>query len=83
MPSWELFEAAPRSYRDTVLPPAVTTRLAVEAGIPMGWDRYVLGPDRVVGVTTFGASAPGPKVQAAYGFTVENVVERALKLVNH
>jgi transketolase len=83
MPSWELFEAAPRSYRDTVLPPAVTTRLAVEAGIPMGWDRYVLGLDRVVGVTTFGASAPGPKVQAAYGFTVENVVERALKLVNH
>jgi transketolase len=82
MPSWELFEAAPRSYRDTVLPPTVKTRLAVEAGIPMGWDRYVLGVDRVVGVTTFGASAPGPTVQAAYGFTVENVVERALNLVN-
>ena len=81
MPSWELFEAAPAAYRDQVLPPEVTVRLAVEAGSPMGWERYVLGPDRVVGVKTFGASAPGPVVQAKYGFTVDNVVARAEALV--
>ena len=81
MPSWELFEAMPASYREQVLPSAVTTRLAVEAGMPMGWERYVLGADRVVGVSTFGASAPGPVVQAKYGLTVENVVERAMALL--
>ncbi len=81
MPSWELFEAAPTAYRDQVLPPEVTVRLAVEAGLPMGWERYVLGPDRVVGVNTFGASAPGPVVQSQYGLTVDNVVARALALM--
>ena len=81
MPSWELFEAMPASYREQVLPSAVTARLAVEAGLPMGWDRYVLGADRVVGVDTFGASAPGPVVQTNYGLTVENVVERAMTLL--
>jgi transketolase len=81
MPSWELFEAMPASYREQVLPSAVTARLAVEAGLPMGWDRYVLGADRVVGVGTFGASAPGPVVQANYGLTIENVVERAMALL--
>ncbi len=81
MPSWELFEAAPAAYRDQVLPPDARVRLAVEAGVPMGWERYVLGSDRVVGVTTFGASAPGPVVQAQYGLTVANVVDRALALL--
>ncbi len=81
MPSWELFEAAPAAYRDQVLPPEVTVRLAVEAGLSMGWERYVLGSDRVVGVDTFGASAPGPVVQAKYGFTVDNIVDRALALM--
>ncbi len=81
MPSWELFEAAPADYRDQVLPPEVTVRLAVEAGLSMGWERYVLGSDRVVGVDTFGASAPGPVVQAKYGFTVDNIVDRALALM--
>ncbi len=81
MPSWELFEAMPAAYREQVLPSAVTTRLAVEAGLPMGWDRYVLGSDRVVGVNTFGASAPGPEVQAKYGLTLENVVDRAMALL--
>ena len=81
MPSWELFEAMPAAYREKVLPAAVTARLAVEAGLPMGWDRYVLGADRVVGVSTFGASAPGPVVQAEFGLTLENVVERAMALL--
>ena len=70
MPSWELFEAMPASYREQVLPAEVTVRLAVEAGLPMGWDRYVLGPDRVVGVSTFGASAPGPVVVTLYPLSV-------------
>ncbi len=83
MPSWELFEAAPAAYREEVLPSEATVRLAVEAGLPMGWERYVLGSDRVVGVTTFGASAPGPVIQAQYGFTVTNVVERAIALLDH
>jgi transketolase len=82
MPSWELFEAAPADYRAKVLPPEVTVRLAIEAGLPMGWERYVLGPDRVVGVTAFGASAPGPELQARYGFTVDHIVDRALILLN-
>ena len=81
MPSWELFEAASVAYRDQVLPPEVTVRLAVEAGLSMGWERYVLGSDRVVSVDTFGASAPGPVVQAKYGFTVDNIVDRALALM--
>ena len=82
MPSWELFEAAPADYRAKILPPEVKTRLAVEAGLPMGWERYVLGPDRVVGVAAFGASAPGPVVQAKYGLTVDNIVARAAALLD-
>jgi transketolase len=82
MPSWELFEAAPADYRAKVLPPEVKTRLAVEAGLPMGWERYVLGPDRVIGVDTFGASAPGPVVQAEYGLTVDHIVDRAIALLD-
>jgi transketolase len=82
MPSWELFEVAPADYRAQVLPPEVKTRLAVEAGLSMGWERYVLGPDRVIGVDTFGASAPGPVVQAKYGLTVDHIVERAIGLLD-
>lgn len=77
MPSWELFEAQSQGYREEVLPPG-TPALAVEAGVTMGWTRYA---DDVIGVDTFGASAPGGTVLKAYGFTVENVVERALRLV--
>ena len=81
MPSWELFEAQPQAYRDTVLPPAVTTRLAVEAGSPLGWFKYVgLGGD-VVGMTRFGASAPAKVLFEQFGFTAENVAGRALKLL--
>ncbi len=82
MPSWELFEAASADYRAKVLPPEINTRLAVEAGLSMGWERYVLGSGRVIGVDTFGASAPGPVVQAQYGLTVDNIVERALALLD-
>jgi len=81
MPSWELFSAQPQAYRDGVLPPSVRARLAVEAGAPLGWHRYVGDCGDVLGVETFGASAPGDVVMREYGFTVEEIVERAKALV--
>jgi transketolase len=81
MPSWKLFDAQPQAYRDSVLPPSVRARLAVEAGASLGWHRYVGNCGDVLGVETFGASAPGDVVMREYGFTVENVVERAQALV--
>ncbi|ACN17862.1 Tkt1 [Desulforapulum autotrophicum HRM2] len=82
MPSWELFEKAPAYYRERILPPGVKKRLAVEAGIPMGWERYVGDAGKVIGINTFGASAPGDRVLAEYGFTAANIVEQAKALVN-
>jgi len=81
MASWELFEAQSREYRDSVLPPSVSARLAVEAGAPQGWHRYVGDRGDVLGVDRFGASAPGPVVMNEYGFSVENVCKRALALL--
>jgi transketolase len=81
MPSWELFEAQSREYRDSVLPPSVRARLAVEAGSPQGWSRYVGDGGDVIGVDTFGASAPGDTNLREYGFTVDNVCARALALL--
>ena len=81
MPSWELFEAQSRSYRDSVLPPSVRARLAVEAGVTQGWHRYVGDQGDVIGVDRFGASAPGPVVMREYGFTVEHVCARALAML--
>ena len=81
MPSWALFDTQPPEYRDAVLPPSVRARLAVEAGVPQGWHRYVGDRGDVLGVENYGASAPGTVVMREYGFTVENVCRRALKLV--
>jgi transketolase len=80
MPSWKLFDAQPQAYRDSVLPPTVGARLAVEAGAPLGWHRYVGDRGEVLGVETFGASAPGEVVMYEYGFTVDEIVERARAL---
>ncbi|MEO5565804.1 MAG: transketolase [Luteimonas sp.] len=77
MPSWELFEAQSREYRDSVLLPAVRARLAVEAGSPQGWSRYVGDGGEVIAVETFGASAPGDTNLLEYGFSVDNVCARA------
>jgi transketolase len=77
MPSWELFEAQSRDYRDSVLRPSVRARLAVEAGASQGWHRYVGDQGDVIGVDRFGASAPGPVLMREYGFTVEHVCTRA------
>ncbi len=81
MPSWDLFDAQPQAYRDSVLPPAVRARLAVEAGSPQGWHRYVGDRGDVIGIDHFGASAPGETVLREYGFSVDNVCARAKALL--
>ncbi|HVC28950.1 MAG TPA: transketolase [Gammaproteobacteria bacterium] len=81
MPSWELFDAQPKYYRDEVLPAAVPVRLAVEAGAAQGWHRYVGTQGDVLSVERFGASAPGDVVMREYGFSAENVCKRALALL--
>jgi transketolase len=81
MPSWDLFEDQPQSYRDEVLPPGVTTRLAVELGVRQGWDRYIGASGEMLGIDRFGASAPAEVLLEKYGFTVDNVVARARKLL--
>jgi transketolase len=81
MPSWELYEKTSQEYKDSVLLPEVTVRLAVEAGMPMGWERYVNTSDAVIGIASFGASAPGATVMEKYGFTPENVVQKAMDLL--
>ncbi|MGD1943624.1 MAG: transketolase [Leptolyngbyaceae cyanobacterium] len=81
MPSWELYEAQDDDYRESVLPKAVTQRLAVEAGISMGWCRYVGSAGDVISIERFGASAPGKTVLEKFGYTVENVVARANALM--
>jgi transketolase len=82
MASWELFREQPQSYRDAVLPPEVRARLAVEAGSPLGWRDWVGDYGDIIGITRFGASAPAKELFKQYGFTVENIVERAKKIVN-
>jgi transketolase len=81
MPSWELFDQQPDSYRDEVLPPAVTARLAIEAGSPQGWHRYVGSCGGVVGMTRYGASAPYHVLMKNFGFTADHVVSRAKELL--
>ncbi len=79
MPSWELFDAQPQEYRDQVLPPQVTTRLAIEAGVPMGWSKYA---GHVLAIENrFGASAPFKTLMKEYGFTGDNVAARVLNLL--
>jgi transketolase len=81
MPSWELFEKNADDYKNSVLPKEVTVRLAVEAGIPMGWERYVGPNGKIIGMDGFGASAPGGKVLEMFGFSAENVTATALAMV--
>ena len=77
LPSWELFDAQPQSYRDSVLPPDVTRRVAVELGIEQGWCKYLGDRGRFLGMTSYGASAPVGVLLKHYGFTVENLVNLA------
>jgi transketolase len=82
MPSWEIFEAQGQEYKDAVLPPGVEARVSVEAGITMGWERYVGFRGTSVGVDRFGASAPGEEVLEKLGITPENVANVVLGLLN-
>jgi transketolase len=81
MPSANIFEEQTQAYRDSVLPPAIRRRLAVEAGALMSWYRWVGLDGDVIGMTTFGASGKSEDVMKHFGFTVDNVVDRALKLL--
>jgi transketolase len=81
MPSWELFAAETTAYRDSVLPPHVTARLAVEAARSIGWERWVGPHGDILSVDRFVASAPGDVVMKQYGFTTDHVVARALVLL--
>ena len=81
LPSWDLFEKQPPAYRDEVLPPAVTARLAIEAASPFGWERYVGLKGGVIGMTRFGASAPYKILTEKLGFTAADVVRRAKELL--
>ncbi|MGD8493688.1 MAG: transketolase [Desulfobacterales bacterium] len=81
MPSWELFEAQPADYRQQVLPPGVKAKIAIEAGSPQGWHRYVGDAGQVVGLDHFGASAPAQTLFEKFGLTADQVVEKALECV--
>ncbi len=80
-PSWELFDAQSADYKERVLPKKVRNRLAVEAGSPIGWCKYVTDDGEVLGISKFGESAPGEEIMAEYGFTVENVITKAKSLL--
>lgn len=76
-PSWELFEHQDRAYRESVLPPSVRKRLAIEAGSPIGWHKYTTDEGGIIAMNRFGESAPAEELFPKFGFTVENVVKRA------
>jgi len=82
MASWELFKEQQKNYRDTVLPPDITKRLAVETGASFGWCEWTGNEGDIIGVDKFGASAPYKDIFEHYGFTVENVVKRSKALLN-
>ena len=81
MASWELFDSQPQQYKDMVLPPQVKARVAIEAGIPQGWHKYVGCKGQIIGLERFGASAPYKTLYENFGFTTAHVVETALSLL--
>jgi len=81
MPSWDIFESQPQSYREEVLPPNVKARLAIEQGSVLGWDRYVGSEGRIIGMKTFGSSAPLKELQRKFGFEPDRVVAVAKELL--
>jgi len=80
-PSWELFKAQDSAYHETVLPARVKARVAVEAGVGLGWERWVGDTGQIISLERYGASGPGPRLFKEFGFTVENIVETALKVL--
>jgi len=81
MPSWELFERQPKEYRDSVLTPSIRKRIVIEAALPMGWHKYAGDEGIIIGMPSFGASAPYELLYKEYGFTVENVLKKAKELL--
>jgi transketolase len=81
LPCWERFDAQDQAYRDSVLPPAVRKRVSVEAGVPLGWERWVGDEGAIVGLDHFGASAPAKTIFEHLGFTDEHVADVARKVV--
>jgi transketolase len=81
MPSWDIFEDQPQAYREAVLPPQVTARIAIEQGSTLGWDRYVGPRGKVIGMKTFGASAPLKELQRKFGFEPERIVDLAREML--
>ncbi|HZO07363.1 MAG TPA: transketolase C-terminal domain-containing protein, partial [Solirubrobacterales bacterium] len=80
LPCWEIFDRQDRSYRDEVLPPSVTARMAIEEASPLGWERYVGDAGEILAMRTFGQSAPFADVEAEFGFTPEKIAEAARKV---
>ncbi len=81
MPSWDIFEDQSQEYRDSVLPPSVKARIAIEQGSTFGWERFVGDSGRVIGMKTFGASAPLKELQRKFGFEQDGVVKAAKELL--
>jgi transketolase len=81
LPSWELFENQPDAYRESVLPPAVTARVGVEAGVKFGWERYIGRRGAFVGMSSYGASAPAEAAYKGFGITAGAVVAAAQKVL--
>jgi transketolase len=81
MPCWELFAAQPASYKESVLPPAVTRRVAVEAATSFGWERWIGQQGKFIGIDDFGASAPANILYEKFGITVDNIVAAAKSLM--
>ena len=81
MPSWEMFEAQDAAYQESILPKAVTKRVAVEAGVSFGWERYIGAEGGSVTINRFGASAPGAVCMEKFGFSIDNVVAKAKEVL--
>jgi transketolase len=81
LPSWWAFEREDPAYRDSVLPPGVTARVAIEQASPLGWERWTGSEGEILAMRSFGASGPYRDVEAHFGFTVENVVAAARRVI--
>jgi transketolase len=81
MPSWELFRKQDKAYRDSVIPPGVKARVAIEAGVAQGWNEWLGDNGIFIGMSSFGASAPGKVCFENFGITVDNVIQAAKKLI--
>jgi transketolase len=81
-PSWELFELQDQKYREAVFPVSIKARLAVEAGVAQGWERWVGDQGSIISIEKFGASAPYQTIYTHYGLTVENVLSQARVLLS-